>query len=65
MSRMFGTDGVRGIANKELTIELAMALGKYGAHVITKGKKKAKIVVGKDTRISGYGYEWRWTRNIA
>ncbi|MDW7663125.1 MAG: phosphoglucosamine mutase [Bacillota bacterium] len=53
MSRMFGTDGVRGIANKELTIELAMALGKYGAHVITKGKKKAKIVVGKDTRISG------------
>ena len=53
MSRMFGTDGVRGIANKELTIELAMALGKYGAHVITKGKKKARIVVGKDTRISG------------
>ncbi len=53
MSRMFGTDGVRGVANKELTIELAMALGKYGAHVITKGKKKAKIVVGKDTRISG------------
>ncbi len=53
MSRMFGTDGVRGIANKELTVELAMALGKYGAHVITNGKKKAKIVVGKDTRISG------------
>lgn len=53
MSRMFGTDGVRGIANKELTVELAMALGKYGANVITKGKKKAKIVVGKDTRISG------------
>lgn len=53
MSRIFGTDGVRGVANKELTIELAMALGKYGAHVITNGKKKAKIVVGKDTRISG------------
>lgn len=53
MARLFGTDGVRGVANKELTIELAMALGKYGAHVITKGKKKAKIVVGKDTRISG------------
>lgn len=53
MSRLFGTDGVRGIANKELTVELAMALGKYGAHVITKGKKKAKIVIGRDTRISG------------
>lgn len=53
MSRLFGTDGVRGVANEELTIELAMALGKYGAHVITKGKEKAKILVGKDTRISG------------
>lgn len=53
MSRMFGTDGVRGIANQELTIELAMALGKYGANIITEGKKKAKILVGKDTRISG------------
>ena len=53
MARLFGTDGVRGIANSELTIELAMALGKYGAHVITKGKEKAKILVGKDTRISG------------
>lgn len=53
MARLFGTDGVRGIANKELTVELAMALGKYGAHVITGGKKKAKIVLGRDTRISG------------
>ena len=53
MARLFGTDGVRGIANRELTIELAMSLGKYGAHVITKGKEKAKILVGKDTRISG------------
>ncbi|OJV61753.1 MAG: phosphoglucosamine mutase [Clostridiales bacterium 38-18] len=53
MARLFGTDGVRGIANEELTIELAMNLGKYGAHVITEGKPKAKILVGKDTRISG------------
>ena len=53
MGRMFGTDGVRGVANRELTIELAMALGKYGAYVITGGKEKARIVVGKDTRISG------------
>lgn len=53
MGRLFGTDGVRGIANKELTIELAMSLGKYGAHAITKGNKNATIIVGKDTRISG------------
>lgn len=53
MARLFGTDGVRGVANEALTTELAMALGKYGAHVITRGKKKAKIVVGKDTRLSG------------
>ena len=36
MSRIFGTDGVRGIANKELTVELAMNLGKAGACVLTK-----------------------------
>ncbi len=53
MGRIFGTDGVRGIANKELTIELAMALGKYGSHVLTEGKGKARILIGKDTRVSG------------
>lgn len=53
MGKLFGTDGVRGIANIELTCEMAYKLGKIGAHILTKGKKKAKIVVGKDTRISG------------
>ncbi|MDK2868488.1 MAG: phosphoglucosamine mutase, partial [Clostridiales bacterium] len=53
MARLFGTDGVRGIANTELTVELAMQLGKYGAHLITKGKENGMILVGKDTRISG------------
>lgn len=53
MGRLFGTDGVRGIANLELTTDLAMNLGKFGAHVITQGKEKAKIIVGKDTRLSG------------
>ena len=53
MSRMFGTDGVRGIANKELTAETAYNLGKAGAYVLTKGTHKPKILVGMDTRISG------------
>lgn len=53
MSRMFGTDGVRGIANKELTAEIAYSLGRAGAFVLTEGAHKPKILVGMDTRISG------------
>ncbi|MFD3155691.1 phosphoglucosamine mutase [Haloimpatiens sp. FM7330] len=53
MGRMFGTDGVRGIANSELTSELAYKLGRAGAHVLTEGTHKPKILVGMDTRISG------------
>lgn len=53
MGRMFGTDGVRGIANKELTAETAYNLGRAGAFVLTKGAHKPKILVGMDTRISG------------
>lgn len=54
MARIFGTDGVRGVANKELTVELAMNLGKAGAYVLTKEKAhKPTILVGGDTRISG------------
>lgn len=53
MARMFGTDGVRGIANQELTAELAYKLGKTGAYVLTEGTHKPTIVVGMDTRISG------------
>ena len=54
MARMFGTDGVRGIAGTELTIELAMKLGQAGAYVLTKEKShQPTIIVGCDTRISG------------
>ena len=54
MARLFGTDGVRGIANEELTPQLAMQLGQAGACVLTKEKKhKPTIMVGCDTRISG------------
>ena len=54
MARLFGTDGIRGIANEELTPNLAMQLGQVGAYVLTKEKKhKPTIMVGCDTRISG------------
>ncbi|MDR3364577.1 MAG: phosphoglucosamine mutase [Clostridiales Family XIII bacterium] len=55
MGRFFGTDGVRGIANKELTGELAYALGVAAGYVLgkqVKGKKPS-VLIGKDTRISG------------
>ena len=54
MARLFGTDGVRGVANQELTPNLAMALGQAGAYVLTKNSDhKSVLVVGCDTRISG------------
>ncbi|MDY3770133.1 MAG: phosphoglucosamine mutase [Lachnospiraceae bacterium] len=54
MSRLFGTDGVRGVANEELTPLLAMQLGQAGASVLTKETShKPTIMVGCDTRISG------------
>lgn len=53
MRKYFGTDGVRGIANSELTCELAYKLGRAGGHVLAKGKDKVKVIVGKDTRVSG------------
>ena len=53
MRKYFGTDGVRGIANSELTCELAYKLGRAGGYVLTEGKDKVKVIVGKDTRVSG------------
>lgn len=53
MARLFGTDGVRGVANEELTPLLAMQLGQAGAYVLTRETKhKPTIMVGCDTRIS-------------
>lgn len=54
MGRLFGTDGVRGVANSELTPELAYKVGRAGAYVLaSETKGKPKILVGRDTRISG------------
>ncbi|MDA3935968.1 MAG: phosphoglucosamine mutase [Actinomycetota bacterium] len=52
MSRLFGTDGVRGVANSELTPELAFRLGEAAGHFLGE-KGRGRIVVGKDTRRSG------------
>ena len=55
MGRLFGTDGVRGIANEDLTNELAMKIGSAAATVLLEESKCAKptVLIGKDTRASG------------
>ncbi len=53
MGKLFGTDGVRGIANRDLTADLALKLGCAGALVASHGKRKGRILVGRDTRLSG------------
>ncbi|TYO94469.1 phosphoglucosamine mutase [Desulfallas thermosapovorans] len=53
MTRLFGTDGVRGVANKDLTPELAYKLGRAGAHVLAGDNLPKRLVVGRDTRVSG------------
>jgi phosphoglucosamine mutase len=54
MQRIFGTDGVRGVANTELTPELAFAIGRAGAYVLAKSSDRHRpIIVGRDTRLSG------------
>jgi len=53
LGKFFGTDGVRGVANKELTAELAFNIGRAGASLLVSKTKRGKIVIGRDTRISG------------
>ena len=56
MGKYFGTDGVRGEANKELTPELAFKLGRCGGYVLSQHEeegKRPRVLVGRDTRISG------------
>ncbi|SDJ79313.1 phosphoglucosamine mutase [Salimicrobium halophilum] len=57
MGKYFGTDGVRGVANKELTPEFAFKLGRFGGYALTKGQEKPKVLIGRDTRISGEMFE--------
>ncbi len=53
MTRMFGTDGIRGFVGEDLSCITAYNLGRAGAYVLTKGTHRPKILVGRDTRISG------------
>ncbi|WP_045522799.1 phosphoglucosamine mutase [Neobacillus niacini] len=57
MGKYFGTDGVRGVANSELTPELAFKLGRFGGFVLTKDKDRPKVLIGRDTRVSGHMLE--------
>ncbi|GIO20763.1 phosphoglucosamine mutase [Oceanobacillus oncorhynchi subsp. incaldanensis] len=57
MGKFFGTDGVRGVANEGLTPEMAFKLGRFGGYTLTKGSEKPRVLIGRDTRISGHMLE--------
>ncbi len=66
MGKYFGTDGFRGEANVELTAEHAFKIGRFlGWYYTQKRGEKAKIVIGKDTRRSGYALEYALAGGIA
>ncbi len=58
MGKLFGTDGIRGVANEyPITAEMAMNIGRATAHLFKKKGHVPKIIIGKDTRLSGYMLE--------
>lgn len=58
MKKLFGTDGVRGVANVyPMTTEMAMQIGRAAAYLFKDGHRRHRIVIGKDTRLSGYMLE--------
>lgn len=57
--KLFGTDGVRGVANEHpMTAEVALKLGRAIAHISKRGSHRHRIMIGKDTRVSGYMLEF-------
>lgn len=65
MGRLFGTDGVRGVANQEpMTPETVVKLGRAAAHVLRGASGRPAIVIGKDTRLTGYMLETALTAGI-
>lgn len=56
--KLFGTDGIRGVANQPpMTVEMALSLGRAVAYLFRRKGKTGRVVVGKDTRLSGYMFE--------
>ena len=65
MRKLFGTDGVRGVANQDpMTSEMAMRIGRAAAHVFRDSARRHRIVIGKDTRLSGYMIESALTAGL-
>jgi phosphoglucosamine mutase len=65
MRKLFGTDGIRGVANLEpMTSEIAMQLGRAAAHIFMRRSGRHQVVIGKDTRLSGYMLESALTSGI-
>jgi len=56
--RLFGTDGIRGVANQfPMSVEVALKVGKALTYLLSKQEKRPRILIGKDTRLSGYMFE--------
>jgi phosphoglucosamine mutase len=65
MKKLFGTDGVRGVANQDpMTSEMALRIGRAAAHVLRDSAHRHRIVIGKDTRLSGYMIESALTSGL-
>jgi len=65
MKKLFGTDGVRGVANQDpMTSEMAMRIGRAAAHVFRDSSLRHRVVIGKDTRLSGYMIESALTSGL-
>jgi phosphoglucosamine mutase len=65
MRKLFGTDGVRGVANQDpMTSEMALRIGRAAAHVFRDSSRRHRIVIGKDTRLSGYMIESALTSGL-
>lgn len=65
MGKLFGTDGIRGLANiTPITTDLAIKVGCSTAHLLKSQHRRAKIIIGKDTRLSGYMVEYAITAGI-
>ena len=65
MRKLFGTDGVRGVANQDpMTSEMALRIGRAAAHVFRDSTRRHRVVIGKDTRLSGYMIESALTAGL-